>query len=394
MPEMNPALAKRLNMNIPHVKPTGIREFAAECSKIPGIVQLTIGEPDFNVPAAMKQAAIDAINNNDSHYSPAIGTAKLREAASKFLAERYDLHYDPQTELAVTIGATEGIFAALSTFINEGDVALIPTPTFPLYMADVQYMGGLAVELDTSDDGFILTPEKLKAALAKYGDKVKALVLNYPANPTGVTYTADQLKALANVLKDTDVVVIADEIYSELVFDGQHTSIAKFLPGQTIVLNGASKSQAMTGYRIGIMAAPAKLMKALSLVHGLAITAPSDPAMAAATYGFGTKEGLEATEKMKAEYKKRRDVLADGLKKLGFDLSAVPVGAFYIFAHIPKKFGDSDIAFAKELAQKAKVALTPGSFFGKGGKGFLRISYAASMDNINEALKRMGNFLK
>lgn len=394
MPDMNPALASRLNTNIPHVKPTGIREFAADCSKIPGIIQLTIGEPDFNVPEPLKQAAIDAIKNDDSHYSPAIGTAKLREAASKFLADRYDLHYDPQTELAVTIGATEGIFDALATFINQGDVALVPTPTFPLYMADVQYMGGEAVELNTSADGFILTPEKLKAALAKYGDRVKALVLNYPSNPTGVTYTADQLKALADVLKDTNVVVIADEIYSELVFDGKHTSIAKFLPEQTIVLNGASKSQAMTGYRIGIMAAPAKLMKALGLVHSLAITAPSDPAMAAATVGFGTKEGLEATEKMKDEYKARRDVLADGLKKLGFDLSAVPVGAFYIFAHIPKQFGDDDIAFAKKLAKEAKVALTPGSFFGDGGKGFLRISYAASMDDINESLKRIREFLK
>lgn len=392
MPATKPSLMNRLNKNFARLTPIGIREFDAKASAIPGIVKLTIGEPDFNVPDAMKQAAIDSINNNDSHYAPGTGTVALRKAIAHFLSDRYQLDYDPDGEIAVTIGATQGIYATLATLINPGDEVLIATPTFPLYMATTTILGGKVVEIDTSDNDFVLTPDKLKETIANH-PAAKALVLNYPSNPTGVTYSNDQIADLAATVKDTDLVVIADEIYSELVYDGKHTSIAKFIPDQTLLLNGASKSHAMTGYRIGFIAGPKQLMGPVSALSGMMITAATDSAMAAATAAFGTEAGRQATLEMKEAYQQRRDFLVNALQGLGFDL-ATPHGAFYVFAKLPASAGNDDVAFATKLAEEGKVAVTPGSYFGAGGQGFLRLSYATSMDNLKLAVDRITNFLK
>lgn len=392
MPATKPSLMKRLNNNFARLKPVGIREFDAKASAVPGIVKLTLGEPDFNVPDAMKKAAIDSINNNDSHYAPGVGTAALRKAIAHFLSDRYQLDYDPDGEIAVTIGATQGIYAALAALVNPGDEVLIATPTFPLYMAITTILGGQVVEIDTSDNDFVLTPDKLKETIAAH-PAAKALVLNYPSNPTGVTYSSDQVAALAGAIKDTDLVVIADEIYSELVYDGGHTSIAKFIPDQTLILNGASKSHAMTGYRIGFIAGPKQLMGPVSALSGMMITAATDSAMAAATAAFGTETGHQATLAMKKAYQKRRDFLVSALQKLGFDL-ATPHGAFYVFAKIPASAGNDDVAFATKLAEEGKVAVIPGSYFGAGGQGFLRLSYATSMENLKLAVDRIAAFLK
>lgn len=392
MPATKPSLMNRLNKNFARLTPIGIREFDAKASAIPDIVKLTIGEPDFNVPDAMKQAAIDSINNNDSHYAPGTGTVALRKAIAHFLNDRYQLDYDPDGEIAVTIGATQGIYAALATLINPGDEVLIATPTFPLYMATTTILGGRVVEIDTSDNDFVLTPDKLKETIANH-PAAKALVLNYPSNPTGVTYSDDQIADLAETVKDTDLVVIADEIYSELVYDGKHTSIAKFIPDQTLLLNGASKSHAMTGYRIGFIAGPKQLMGPVSALSGMMITAATDSAMAAATAAFGTEAGRQATLEMKKAYQERRDFLVDALQKLGFDL-ATPHGAFYVFAKLPAGAGNDDVAFATKLAEDGKVAVTPGSYFGAGGQGFLRLSYATSMDKLKLAVERIADFLK
>lgn len=392
MPATKPSLMNHLNKNFARLTPIGIREFDAKASAIPGIVKLTIGEPDFNVPDAMKQAAIDSINNNDSHYAPGTGTVALRKAIAHFLNDRYQLNYDPDGEIAVTIGATQGIYAALATLINPGDEVLIATPTFPLYMAITTILGGQVVEIDTSDNDFVLTPNKLKETIANH-PAAKALVLNYPSNPTGVTYSNDQIANLAATVKSTDLVVIADEIYSELVYDGKHTSIAKFIPDQTLLLNGASKSHAMTGYRIGFIAGPKQLMGPVSALSGMMITAATDSAMAAATAAFGTEAGRQATLEMKKAYQGRRDFLVNALQKLGFDL-ATPHGAFYVFAKLPASAGNDDVAFATKLAENGKVAVTPGSYFGAGGQGFLRLSYATSMDKLKLAVDRIANFLK
>ena len=391
MPTMKPSLTTTFNANLTKVKPTNILVFDREVSAVPGIVKLTVGEPDFPVPAVAKQAAIQAIEADDSHYAPGTGSTTLRQAISHFLADRYDLHYQAANEIAVTIGATEAIYASLFALINPGDEVLIPTPTFPLYATMVEMLGGQAVTVPTAAPDFVLTPAQLKATL-KAHTKLKAIVLNYPANPTGVTYSAAQLKALATILAETNLIVISDEIYSELLYTGHHVSIAQFLPGQTLILNGASKAGAMTGYRIGFIAGPAELMQKVNMVHSIMITAPSDPAMAAAVPIFGSEAGQQATLEMKAAYQARRDFLTGALTKLGFEV-ATPNGAFYLFAKLPAAAGSDDVAFATRLAKEGRVATIPGSYFGAGGEGYLRLSYATSMANLELAVTRLTQFL-
>ena len=391
MPTMKPSLTTTFNANLTKVKPTNILVFDREVSAVPGIVKLTVGEPDFPVPAVAKQAAIQAIEADDSHYAPGTGSTTLRQAISHFLADRYDLHYQAANEIAVTIGATEAIYASLFALINPGDEVLIPTPTFPLYATMVEMLGGQAVTVPTAAPDFVLTPAQLEATL-KAHPKLKAIVLNYPANPTGVTYSAAQLKALATILAETNLIVISDEIYSELLYTGHHVSIAQFLPGQTLILNGASKAGAMTGYRIAFIAGPAELMQKVNMVHSIMITAPSDPAMAAAVPIFGSKAGQQATLEMKAAYQARRDFLTGALTKLGFEV-ATPNGAFYLFAKLPAAAGSDDVAFATRLAKEGRVATIPGSYFGAGGEGYLRLSYATSMANLELAVTRLTQFL-
>ena len=391
MPTTKKEILNRLNNNFAKLTPGGIREFDYQVSAIPGIIKLTLGEPDFNVPAAMKQAAIDSINANDSHYAPGNGTLALRQAIAHFMQDRYELEYDPENEIAVTVGATEGIFASLSTIINPGDEIIIPTPTFPFYIAVTKILGGIPIEVDTSSDDFVLTPARLQSVLEEHPN-AKGLVLNYPSNPTGVTYTQDQIKALANTVKSTNLIVIADEIYSELVYGATHTSIANYIPEPTLILNGASKSHAMTGYRIGFIAGPQELMKSVSAIHAMLVTAASNPAMAAAVAAFGTDEGKTATQEMKDAYEQRRDFVVNNLQKLGFELIN-PQGAFYVFVKIPEQYGNDDLKFATDLANEGKVAVIPGSFFGAGGQGYVRISYATSMENLTGALDNIAAFI-
>ena len=378
-------LAIRYNHNLDEIKPNNILTFNQEISSIPDIVKLTIGEPDFNVPEVGKQAAIESIENNDSHYAPGTGSVALRAAIADFLKVRYQLDYNPANEIVA-------IYASLNALLNPGDKVLIPTPTFPLYETVVRMLGGVPINIDTSSNDFVLAPEMVEAALAEHGPAVKAVILNYPSNPTGVTYSASELQALAKVLEKSNAVMISDEIYSELLYDGDHVSIATYLPGQTLVLNGASKSHAMTGYRIGFIAGPTELMQKVILVHNLMITSPSDPAMAAAVPCFGTETGRQASVKMRAAYQIRRDYMVEELTKLGFSV-AKPNGAFYIFAKLPAQYGTDDVQFARDLAQQAQVATIPGSFFGPGGEGYLRMSYATSLDELKKAISRIATFV-
>ena len=392
MPTMKASLATQFNAHVAKVQPANILLFDQAVSTVPDIVKLTVGEPDFAVPAVAKQAAIDAINADDSHYAPGAGSLALRQAISHFLADRYALTYQAEGEIAVTIGATEAIYASLAALLNPGDEVLIPTPTFPLYETMTEMLGGHAVTIPTTAPDFVLTPDQLKAAINAH-PQAKALILNYPSNPTGVTFTPAQLQALAAVLQETNLVVISDEIYSELVYEGTHTSLAKYLPGQTVILNGASKAGAMTGYRIGFIAGPAGIMQRIGVVHAVMITAPSDPAMAAAVPIFGSEAGHQATLEMKAAYQARRDYLAHALSELGFTV-ATPRGAFYLFAKLPADQGRDDVTFATRLAKEGQVATIPGSFFGAGGEGYLRLSYATSMAALETAVARIAKFLQ
>lgn len=390
MPELAKDLKTTINQRLNEVGPSGIREFDVEISKIPDIVKLTIGEPDFNTPEDVKQAAINSIKNNDSHYSAQAGTLKLRKAISGYLKKSQNLTYDPESEVIVTVGATEAIFASLTSLLNPGDKVLIPTPVFSLYFPIITLAGATPVMLDTSKDGFVLSPEKLEQAIEANGDAVKAVLLNYPNNPSGVEYSESEIRSLAKVIDQHSLYVIADEIYAELTYGVKHFSIAKLLPERTILINGVSKSHAMTGYRIGYIAAPHEIVKSIIKMHAFMITSPSNPAQAGAAEAL--TNGLGDTEPMRKIYQERRDYIYEQMKDMGLK-APDPQGAFYLFAQIPAKFGSDDVAFATDLAKKAKVGVTPGSCFGKGGEGYVRLSYAASNENIKLAMKRIKKYL-
>ncbi|MEW4662382.1 aminotransferase class I/II-fold pyridoxal phosphate-dependent enzyme [Lactiplantibacillus plantarum] len=382
-------LVNHMNHEIAAIQPSDILAFNAEIANIPGIVRLTLGEPDFNTPEHVKQAAIESIEADESHYAPSNGTLALRTAAAEFLAAKYDVHYDPASEVIITAGATGGIYTALTSILNPGDEVLIPTPIFPLYIAIVKLSGATPVFMDTSDNGFVLSPDQLQATLAAH-PKTKAVVLNFPSNPTGVTYRHDDLKALAAVLADQPIFVLSDEIYSELTYGEPHESIANYLPTQTILLNGVSKSHAMTGWRIGIMCAPKAITAQLGKIHQFTVTSTTTNAQAAATEAL--KNGLDDAQVMKREYQERRDYLYDALNDLGFQ-SAKPEGAFYLFSKIPAGLPQNSMAFCRELAHEARVALIPGSSFGPGGEGYVRISYAASMADLKTAVTRLRTYV-
>ncbi|GAT17745.1 aminotransferase class I/II-fold pyridoxal phosphate-dependent enzyme [Secundilactobacillus silagei] len=383
-------LSETMKHELKQIQPSSILKFNQEISQIPDMVKLTIGEPDFNTPDHVKQAAIRSIENNESHYTDSRGTDGLRKAASKFLHDKYNVTYDPETQILVTTGATEGIFSSLTAMLNPGDTVIIPTPIFPLYIPDTLLNGAKPIFLDTSDNGFILSPEKLQATIEANKDTVKAVVLNFPSNPTGVTYSRKDLQAIADVIKQYDIFVLSDEIYSELTYGERHVSMGELLPEQTILLNGVSKSHAMTGWRIGLVCGPVDVITEIGKVHQFAITSATANAQAAAEEAF--KNGPDDGVAMRKIYQQRRDLLLAGLKKAGFECAS-PKGAFYLFAKIPANLNQDSVAFCYELAKEAKVAVIPGASFGAGGEGYVRISYAASTEDLKKAVVRIQKFV-
>ncbi len=375
MPRLAEDLSGTINHKVDALLPSPIRAFDAEISKIPGIIKLTIGEPDLNTPDHVKEAAIADIKKNDSHYPPMNGKKELRDAISAYLKRTRGVDYDPDSEIVVTVGATEAAYCTLTTLLNTGDKVICLTPLWSPYFKFIQLPGATVVQADTEKDGFMLTPENLEETIKREGNGVKAVVLNYPSNPTGREYTADELEALAKVIRKYHLYAITDEIYSELVYGVEHVSIAKFIPERTIIISGLSKSHAMTGWRLGYVAGPQGIVKQISKLHGLVVMTVTDNVQAAATEALnnGAADAIAARD----IYQKRRDLMVDGLTKLGFKMLK-PQGAFYIFPEIPEEYGTDDLQFCKDLAKKAKVGLTPGSAFGKGGAGHVRLSYAAS----------------
>ncbi|BDR57399.1 aminotransferase class I/II-fold pyridoxal phosphate-dependent enzyme [Xylocopilactobacillus apis] len=384
----NPLLGK-MNRRLADIKPSDIRAFDEKVSPVPGMLKLTLGEPDFNTPEHIKEAGIKAIKNNMSHYAPSNGTQGLKEAAADFINKHYNLHYTPD-ETIITVGATESLYTVFASIINEGDEVLVPTPTFPLYFADISVSGGKPIFIDTSHNGFVVTPELLDQAFKSHSN-VKAIMLNYPSNPTGVTYTREEVKEIADYLKDKDIFVIADEIYAEITYGEAHTSIAEFLPEKTILINGVSKSHAMTGWRIGTINAPAEITRELGKIHQFTVTAAGTMNMAAAEEAF--KNGYDDGAEMKKEYEKRRDYLVDSMAQLGFEC-AKPSGAFYLFVKIPDGMEQDSFKLCYDMADRVKLALIPGASFGPGGEGYVRLSYAASMEDLKEAVKRLTEYKK
>lgn len=374
------------NPNLDKIQISAIRRFDQEVSKIPGILKLTLGEPDFNPPQHVEDAAVAAVRAHESHYTGMSGLLELRQVASEFVAEKYSLNFDPESEVLVTVGATEAISASLMSILVAGDKVLTPAPLYPGYEPLIQLAGAEMIEIDTTKNGFVLTPEMLESALVA-NPETKVVILNYPSNPTGVTYNRAEIKALADVIKKYPVVVISDEIYSELNYTGEkHVSIAEFARDQTIVLNGLSKSHAMTGYRIGFIFADASLTQLIIKTHQYFVTAATTVSQFAAIEAL--KNGKDDAAIMAKEYIVRRDYIISQMAPLGFDI-AKPDGAFYIFAKIPADLNQNDFDFLLDFATEKQVAFIPGSSFGQYGKGYVRLSYAASMAVIKEAMVRL-----
>lgn len=384
-------LLKKFNPNLDKIEISLIRQFDQQVSSIPDIIKLTLGEPDFYTPEHVKQAGIAAIENNQSHYTGMAGLLELRQAASEFMNKKYGLSYAAEDEILVTVGVTEAISSVLLSILVAGDEVLIPAPAYPGYEPLITLAGGSLVEIDTRANDFVLTPEMLEQAIVEREGKVKAVILNYPANPTGVTYNRGQIKALAEVLKKHEVFVIADEVYSELNYTDQpHVSIAEYAPEQTIVLNGLSKSHAMTGWRIGLIFAARELVAQIIKTHQYLVTSASTQSQFAAIEAL--KNGADDALPMKKEYLKRRDYIIEKMSDLGFKIIE-PDGAFYIFAKIPADLEQDSFKFAVDFAKENAVAIIPGIAFGQYGEGFVRLSYAASMDVIEQAMARLTDYV-
>ena len=385
-------LTKRFNKQLDKIQVSLIRQFDQAISEIPGVLRLTLGEPDFTTPDHIKEAAKRAIDQNQSYYTGMSGLLTLRQAASDFVREKYQLDYNPENEILVTIGATEALSATLTAILEEGDKVLLPAPAYPGYEPIVNLVGAEIVEIDTTENGFVLTPEMLEKAILEQGDKLKAVILNYPANPTGITYSREQLEALAAVLRKYEIFVVCDEVYSELTYTGEnHVSLGTMLRDQAIIINGLSKSHAMTGWRLGFIFAPANFTAQLIKSHQYLVTAANTMAQHAAVEALTA--GKDDAEPMKKEYIKRRDYIIEKMTDLGFEIIK-PDGAFYIFAKIPAGYNQDSFAFLKDFAHKKAVAFIPGAAFGQYGEGYVRLSYAASMETIKEAMKRLEEYMK
>lgn len=379
-----------INERLKQITPSEIRAFDAQVSTIPGLLNFTIGEPNFDVPEFIKDAMKEALDKNFTHYAASDGLQELRQAIANFYQRRHQLDLNWQ-QIMVTVGASQGFMITMMALLNPGDKVLIPSPYFPLYGYSSILSGGDSVFVDTSADGFVLTPEALDHQLQGHPE-IKLLMLNYPNNPTGTTYSKDQVKGLVEVLrKYPDVYVLSDEIYGDLVYEGDHYSMVQELPERTILLAGASKSYAMTGFRLGFLHIPADLYEELFKIFQTMVTCVSTPDQWAGVAAYN--DGDQAIDDMKGEYNHRRNMIVDRMTAMGFDIPH-PAGAFYVFPRIPAKYGDDDQAFALDLAEKAKVGVIPGSAFGPGGQGYFRFSYAAAYEDIAVAMDRMAAFME
>ncbi|WP_137598152.1 pyridoxal phosphate-dependent aminotransferase [Paucilactobacillus kaifaensis] len=379
-----------LNTQLNNIEVSEIRQFDDATSSIPDILKLTLGEPDFNVPAHVQLAAKQAIDDNFSHYTNNAGIPELRQAAANFQNQKYGLHYQAENVLT-TVGASEAIAAALGSILNPGDGVLIPAPIYSAYSPLITLNHGIEVRINTRSNHFVLTPNMIESAIKAHPElQFKAIVLNYPSNPTGVTYRREELADLVAVFKKYNLWVISDEIYSELTYGATHFSIAALIPEQTILISGLSKSHAMTGWRLGFIFAERSLINQIKKVHQYLVTAATSIVQKAAVEALtnGADDGL----KMAKQYVERRDFVYQEMTKMGFEI-ARPDGAFYIFAKIPAQFNQNSMAFCRDLAQKNHLALIPGHAFGDEGEGYVRLSYAANMDKLHEAMKRLQSYI-
>lgn len=392
MPNLSSDLTPIINKRLNNLSASKIRAFDQKVSSIPGIIKLTIGEPDLNTPDHIKNAAIRDVQANDSHYAPQAGKPELLDAISNYLERKIGIHYDPTSEICATVGATGALNDVFMALLNPGDKILVPTPVWALYFQLIKLTGAIPIQIDTKKDNFILTPQHLRHVLDGRGKGAKAIILTNPSNPTGRVYPAEILKELAEVIKEYQIYSVTDEIYAELVYDTvKHHSLSEYIPDRNILISGVSKAYAMTGWRLGYVAGPKEIMQSICKINAFLVTAVTDNVQMAAVEALNN--GHDDPKEAKKIYELRLQFMKTGLEKVGFEM-ATPQGAFYIFAKIPEQYGTDDEQFAFELAQKAQVGVTPGRYFGKGGEGYVRLSYASSNEQMQEALKRIINFVK
>ena len=382
----------KISTVVNNIAPSAIRRFFDLANEMKEeVISLSIGEPDFVTPWSIREAGIFSLEDGYTHYSQNQGYIEVRKAISEYLERRFDLKYDPKKQLLVTVGGSEALDLIARALINPGDEVIILEPCFVAYKATVTLAHGVPVVIETKEeDEYKLRPEALEAAIT---DKTKYIILGYPGNPTGATMTKEDLSKIKDVLlRHPDIFVVSDELYSELSYTGEKpASIANFpeLYDRTIVVNGFSKSFAMTGWRIGYMAGPAPLIAAMNKVHQYCIM--SSPTTAQYAVIEACRNGDKDVEEMRDEYNRRRRVIINGLKEAGLSCFD-PTGAFYAFPSI-EGLGLTCEEFCERFLMEKKVAIVPGSAFGKCGEGHVRISYAASMENIQEAMRRLKEFV-
>ena len=382
--------SKVLNPAVTEIKPSGIRKFFDIAATMDGVISLGVGEPDFQTPWHIRKAGISSLERGRTKYSANRGTMELRREISAYLKRRYGLEYKSESEILVTVGGSEAIDGAIRAIVSPGDEVIIPQPSYVCYEPITALAGGVPVIIETkAENDFKVTAEELKKAITP---KTKALILPYPCNPTGAVMEREDLERIAEVLKDTDIIVISDEIYSELTYcESPHVSPASVpnMRERTITINGFSKAYSMTGWRLGYACGPEEIMKQITKIHQYAIMCAPTTSQYAAVEAL--RNGDEEIEKMRNEYDRRRRLIVHGFNKLGLTCRE-PKGAFYAFPCI-ESTGLSSDEFCEKLLQSKKVAVVPGTAFGKGGEGFIRASYCYSAEHILKALERIEEFI-
>ncbi|WP_315109331.1 aminotransferase class I/II-fold pyridoxal phosphate-dependent enzyme [Clostridium intestinale] len=376
--------------NVRNMPPSGIRKYFDMINEMKDVISLGVGEPDFVTPWNVREAGIYSLEQGHTHYSSNAGFVELRHEISGYLNRRFNLKYNPDDEIIVTVGGSEGIDIALRALVGPGDEVIIPEPSFVAYKGCTAFTGATPKVLNLrAEDEFKLTPQMLEEAITP---KTKVVIVPFPNNPTGAIMTREELSGIVEVLKNKDVIVISDEIYAELSYGEEHVSIASFpeMRDKTLVINGFSKAYAMTGWRLGYVCGHPILIEAMKKIHQYAIMCSPTVAQYAAIEAL--KNSDSSVSNMVKEYNRRRRVLVDGFRKIGLDCFE-PLGAFYVFPSI-KSTGMSSDEFCEKLLIQEKVLVVPGNAFGDCGEGFIRACYASSMDNIIESLKRIERFVK
>lgn len=380
-----------INPRVQGIQISGIRQFFTMVANYPDAISLTIGQPDFITPEHIKEAGKRAIEENKTIYTPNAGILALREAAAQFMQERYGLHYDPEHEIITTVGASQAIDITLRTILEEGSEVILPGPVYPGYEPIITLCGAVPVYVDTRDTGFKMRADRIRE---KISDRTRCIILPYPSNPTGCILDRQSVEEIVELVREKEIFIVSDEIYSELVYGEsgeKHLSIASFsdLREKTIVINGLSKSHAMTGWRVGFTFAPRYLTQHMLKVHQYNVSCASSVSQYAALEAL--QNGALDAKPMREAYRSRRDYVYERLVQMGMDI-VKPEGAFYLFPSI-QKYGLSSWEFATRLLEQERVAVVPGDAFSHYGEGYVRLSYAYSMDVLEEGCNRLEKFI-